>query len=97
MMISNGLAHTLTLDVCFLNMWSNEFCILQAGETALIWACINRESETVSLLLKAGAKIDIQEEVAIVQSAFDLLATCNDVMLCTEWSDCPLLGCLPWL
>ena len=41
------------------------------GDTALIWACANGESETVSLLLKAGAKTDIQEEVAIVQSAFD--------------------------
>ena len=52
-------------------MWSNEFCILQKGETALNLACFNGESETVSLLLKAGAKTDIQEEVAIVQSAFD--------------------------
>ena len=59
------------LDVCFLNMWSNECCILQAGDTVLIWACTNGESEIVSLLLKAGAKTDIQEEVAIVQSAFD--------------------------
>ena len=71
MMISNGLAHAQMLDVCFLNMWSNEFCILQEGETALICACNSGESETVSLLLKAGAKTDIQEEVAIVQSAFD--------------------------
>ena len=71
MMISNSLAHTQMLDVCFLNMWSNEFCILQRGETALNLACYNGESETVSLLLKAGAKTDIQEEVAIVQSAFD--------------------------
>ena len=59
------------LDVCFLNMWSNEFCILQVGETTLNLACTNGESETVSLLLKAGAKTDIQEEVAIVQSGFD--------------------------
>ena len=71
MMISNGLAHTQMLDVCFLNMWSNEYCILQRGETALNLACINGEPETVSLLLKAGAKTDIQEEVAIIQSAFD--------------------------
>ena len=70
-MISNGLVHTQMLDVCFLNMWSNEFCILQRGETALILACINGESKTISLLLKAGARIDIQEEVAIAQSAFD--------------------------
>ena len=59
------------LDVCFLNMWSSEFCILQKGDTALIWACATGESETVDLLLKAGAKTDIQEEVAVVQSAFD--------------------------
>ena len=59
------------LDVCFLNMWSNEFCILQEGETALFCACNSGESETVSLLLKVGAKTDIQEEVAIVQSTFD--------------------------
>ena len=52
-------------------MWSNEFCILQRGETALNWACYIGESETVSLLLKTGAKTDIQEEVALVQSAFD--------------------------
>ena len=39
----------------------------------------------VSLLLKAGARTDIQQEVAIAQSAFDWLATCDNVMLCTEW------------
>ena len=44
-------------------MWSNEFCILQTGETALIWACYEEKSEIISLLLKAGAKTDIQEEV----------------------------------
>ena len=52
-------------------MWYNEFCILQDGETALIEACFNDKSEMVSLLLKAGAKTDIQEKEAIVQSAFD--------------------------
>ena len=52
-------------------MWSNEFCILQRGETPLNLACFEGESETVGLLLKAGAKTDIQEKVAIVQSAFD--------------------------
>ena len=52
-------------------MWSNEFCILQRGETSLNLACYWGKSETVSLLLKAGAKTDIQEKVAIVQSAFD--------------------------
>jgi ankyrin repeat protein len=77
-------------------MWSNEFCILQGGETALIWACYHGKSEIVSLLLKAGARTDIQEKVAIAQSAFDWLATCDNVMLCTEWPDCPLLGCLSW-
>ena len=45
-------------------MWSNEFCILQKGETALNWACYEGESEIVSLLLKAGARTDIQEKVA---------------------------------
>ena len=45
-------------------MWSDEFCILQIGETALIWACVWGKSETVSLLVKAGAKTDIQEKVA---------------------------------
>ena len=49
----------------------NEFCILQRGETALILASYYKKLETVSLLLKAGAKTDIQEKVAIVQSAFD--------------------------
>ena len=48
-----------------INLPSNEFCILQDGETALIWACYKRYSEMVSLLLKAGARTDIQEEVAI--------------------------------
>ena len=47
------------------------FYILQDGNTALIWACYNGNSECVDLLLKAGAKTDIQEEVSIVQSAFD--------------------------
>ena len=47
------------------------FCILQRGETALILACYCGKSEFVGLLLKAGAKTDIQEEVAIIQSAFD--------------------------
>ena len=50
----------------------------------MIWACYNEKSEIVSLLLKAGARMDIQEEVAIAQSAFDWLATCDNVMLCTE-------------
>jgi ankyrin repeat protein len=77
-------------------MWSNEFCVLQKGETALIWACYKRKSEIVNLLLKAGARTDIQEEVAIAQSAFDWLATYDNVMLCTEWGDCPLLGCPCW-
>ena len=45
--------------------------IFQDGETALNLACYKGESETVGLLLKVGAKTDIQEEVAIVQSAFD--------------------------
>ena len=49
-------------------MLSNGFHILQKGETALIWACYNEKSETVSLLLKAGAKTDIQEKVAIAVS-----------------------------
>jgi ankyrin repeat protein len=74
-------------------MWSNEFCILQRGKTALSWACVTGESEIVSLLLKAGARTDIQEKVAIAQSAFDWLATCDNVMLCTEWPDCSLVGC----
>jgi ankyrin repeat protein len=74
-------------------MWSTVFCILQRGKTALIQACYKEESEIVSLLLKAGARTDIQEKVAIAQSAFDWLATCDNVMLCTEWPDCPLLGC----
>ena len=52
-------------------MWSNEFCILQKGETALSLVCYRGKSECVDVLLKAGAKTDIQEEVAIVQSAFD--------------------------
>ena len=52
-------------------MWSNVFCIFQRGETALNLACYEGNSECVDLLLKAGAKTDIQEEVAIVQSAFD--------------------------
>ena len=47
-------------------MWSDKFYILQAGETALLWACFYGMSETVGLLLKAGAKTDIQEEVAII-------------------------------
>ena len=47
-------------------MWSNEFCILQDGETALNEACYKGESETVSLLLKAGAKTDIQDTVALI-------------------------------
>ena len=55
----------------FTRTWSNEFYILQRGETALNLACFNGQLETVSLLLKAGAKTDIQEKVAIVQSAFD--------------------------
>ena len=51
-------------------MLSNEFCVLQAGKTALNGACFEGELETVYLLLKAGAKTDIQEKVAIVQSVF---------------------------
>ena len=47
------------------------FCILQDGETALKRACYWGKSECVDLLLNAGAKTDIQEEVAIAQSAFD--------------------------
>ena len=44
---------------------------MQNGRTALSRACYSGSSECVDLLLKAGAKTDIQEEVAIVQSAFD--------------------------
>ena len=44
---------------------------MQDGSTALRWACYKGNSECVDLLLKAGAKTDIQEEVSIVQSAFD--------------------------
>jgi hypothetical protein len=71
-------------------MWSNEFYILQSGKTALIQACYKEESEIVGLLSKAGARTDIQDKVAIAQSAFDWLAICDNV---TEWPDCPLLGC----
>jgi ankyrin repeat protein len=46
-------------------MSSNQFCILQKGKTALIWACYYADPEIVSLLLKAGASTDIQEMVAI--------------------------------
>ena len=75
-------------------MWNNEFCILQRGETALNLACYKGKSEIINLLLKAGARTDIQEKVAIAQSAFDWLATCDNVMLCTGRRDCSLLGCL---
>jgi ankyrin repeat protein len=51
-------------------MWS---IVLQSGESALYLACYQGNSEIVSLLLKAGARTDIQEEVAIAQSAFDWL------------------------
>ena len=54
-------------DLSFLVL--NKLCILQTGEAALNWACYNEKSEMVSLLLKAGARTDIQEEVAIAQSA----------------------------
>ena len=43
---------------------SDEFCILQYGETALILACFNGKSETVRLLLIAGAKTDTLNKVA---------------------------------
>ena len=76
-----------------INLPSNEFCILQTGETALNWACYGGKSEIVSLLLKAGARTDIQEKVAIAQSAFDWLATYYNVMLCTGRPDSSLLGC----
>ena len=76
-----------------INLPSNEFCILQSMETALNWACYEGKSEIVSLLLKAGARTDTQEKVAIAQSAFDWLATCDNVMLCTGWPDSSLLGC----
>ena len=62
-------------------MWSNEFCILQGGKTALIWASYEGHSEIISLLLKAGARTDIQEKVAIAQSAFDWLATYHNVVV----------------
>ena len=51
-------------------MWSNEFCILQDGKTALILACFWEKSEIVNLLLKAGARTDIQEQVAIAHRQF---------------------------
>jgi ankyrin repeat protein len=44
----------------------NGYCILQSGETALYLACYEGKPEIVSLLLKAGARTDIQEEVVIV-------------------------------
>ena len=51
----------------------------------MIWACYKGYSEIIGLLLKAGARTDIQEKVAIAQSAFDWLATIhnnNMIMLC---------------
>ena len=39
------------------------FFILQSGETSLNMACFKARSETVSLLLKAGAKTDILDMV----------------------------------
>ena len=52
-----------------INLPSNEFCILQTGETALNWACYKGYSKIVSVLLKAGARTDIQEKVAIALSS----------------------------
>ncbi len=39
------------------------FFILQSGETPLIKASWHKELDTVCLLLKAGAKVDLQEKV----------------------------------
>ena len=75
-------------------MWNNEFCILQDWETALILACYWEKSEIINLLLKAGARTDLQEKVAIAQSA---LATYDNVMLYIGWPDSSLLGCPSWL
>ena len=47
------------------------FYIFQKGQTPLILASLHGKSEIVNFLLKAGAKIDIQQKVAMVQSAFD--------------------------
>ena len=47
------------------------FYVFQKGQTPLILAALHGKSEIVDFLLKAGAKIDIQQKVSIVQLAFD--------------------------
>ena len=43
-----------------LMMW---FVTLQIGQTALIKSCMYGRSEIVSVLLRAGARTDIEDEV----------------------------------
>ena len=43
-------------------------CLLQNGNTAFIWAARNCQSSTVETLVNAGASLDIQNKVGVVDS-----------------------------
>ena len=53
-----------------MNLYINchSFCITihQRGQTALIEACYYERLEVVTVLVRAGAKTDIQDEVQVV-------------------------------
>ena len=53
--------NVMILSAYLIDVWI--FFILQSGITSLNEACCYGNSETVNLLLKAGAKIDILDEV----------------------------------
>ena len=50
----------------YINCHSFYMTIHQRGQTALIEACYYEKLEIVTVLVRAGAKIDIQDEVQVI-------------------------------
>jgi len=61
--------HVLSLFCCH--------CVPQDGMTALMWASWEDHSDAARILVSAGAKVDLQEEVR-----------CSICVLQTPWTAC---------
>ena len=64
------------------------FVTHQNGETALIWACYEGKPEVVSVLLKAGARNDNEDEV----QQYYLMSTFIVQCVASIWSQCIIMA-----